>query len=107
MKTNNHTPFPREITSAAELDTVIKQGTLAIPGCYPIYFIAANGQPLSFTAVKNNKTLCLDAWHRYNASPARNSEIDQWRIIASQINWEDNNLLCAHTGEHIPSAYGT
>ena len=31
---------------------------------------------------------------------------DQWRAMGVQINWEDTELTCAHTGERIQSAYG-
>tara|TARA_Y100001963_G_scaffold106161_1_gene146683 strand:+ start:415 stop:624 length:210 start_codon:yes stop_codon:yes gene_type:complete len=31
---------------------------------------------------------------------------DGWRVIAVGVNWEDENLLCDHTGEKIQSAYG-
>ena len=29
-----------------------------------------------------------------------------WRVIALEVNWEDESLTCAHTGKAIESAYG-
>ena len=29
-----------------------------------------------------------------------------WRIVAAEINWEDKDLVCDHTGEPIECAYG-
>jgi hypothetical protein len=28
-----------------------------------------------------------------------------WRIVAYDVNWEDADLTCDHTGEKIESAY--
>ena len=28
-----------------------------------------------------------------------------WRVIACDVNWEDENLYCAHSGKRIESAY--
>ena len=31
---------------------------------------------------------------------------DQWRIVASDVNWEDASLTCDNCGQRIESAYG-
>ena len=36
----------------------------------------------------------------------RHKSDDGWRVIACEVNWEDENLCDDHTGEKIESAYG-
>jgi hypothetical protein len=66
----------------------------AWPGGYPMYYITSDGGVLSPKAVVENESLCSDP------------DDPQWHIIGHQINWEDENLTCDHTGDRIPSAYG-
>lgn len=66
-------------------------------GGYPLYLIAADGEPLSFNAVLMNLRQCM---------AAINSQLDyDWRIIGCEVNWENPALFCAHTNHRIPSAY--
>ena len=68
----------------------------AFPGGYPMYFIAQDGEPLSFEAVRDNfRTVCY----------AHMNGESQWAIEAVEINWEDPDLYCSHTNERIESAY--
>lgn len=104
-KNRMHHENPLDIKNAKDLDDAVARGAHAWPGGYPIYFIAADGEPLSFEAVEKNMTLCRAAWHRHSTN-SQNSEISEWRIVSTQINWEDDSLFCSHSGERIPSAYG-
>ncbi len=76
------------------LNELIENGPYAWPGGYPIYFITDDGDSLSFKAVKDNLELIVEA------SPG-----DSWCIEAYDVNWENPNLYCDHTGELIESAY--
>jgi len=76
----------------------LRAGPYAWPGGYPIYFIASDGEALSFDAARQNARQIIQA--------IRNHSRCGWRVIATAINWEDADLYCAHTGERIQSAYG-
>jgi hypothetical protein len=65
-----------------------------------MYFLAADGEPLSFEAVREEwKLICeahIDRGQYLNV---------QWAIVGCDINYEDPELYCAHTGKRIESAY--
>lgn len=77
----------------------LRAGEYAWPGGYQLYFLASDGEALSFKAVRENlKQVLRSTYYRLH---------DGWTIDACEINWEDPALYCAHTGERIESAYGT
>ena len=86
-----------EIKNTKDLKTAIRSGKYAWPGGYPAYFITSDGAALSFDAVRDNFKLCL--------SETKHGHCGGWRIIGYDINWEDNELYCDHTGKKISSAY--
>jgi hypothetical protein len=87
-----------EIKSISDFRKAMRNGPYAWPGGYPCYFITSDGAALSFKAVKQELRNILEAIaHKKN---------DGWRVIGFDINYEDENLFCDHTGEHIESAYG-
>jgi hypothetical protein len=63
-----------------------------------VYFIASDGEALSYKAVKENYKEVLRA--------VREQDDYGWRVIAVDVNWGEYDLYCAHTGERIESAYG-
>ena len=69
----------------------------AWPGGYPRYFITSDGAALSFDAARENRRLIEES-----ISEACN---DGWQVIGCEINWEDSELICAHTYKPIESAY--
>lgn len=69
----------------------------AWPGGYPRFFIASDGEALSFAAARENVRTILDSIH--------NRHSDGWRIVGCEINWEDAELFCSHTNKRIESAY--
>jgi len=75
----------------------LADGPLAWPGDYPVYFIAADGRSLCFASVEANAELIAAAIRENTDGPLR--------IVACQINWNDQNLFCAITGERIPAAF--
>ena len=69
----------------------------AWPGGYPLFFVTSDGEALSFAAAKAQRRNVLEAIAGgYN---------DGWRVAGVQVNWEDADLVCAHTGAPIESAY--
>lgn len=76
----------------------LKNGEFAWPGGYQMYFIVDDGEALSFEAAQENKDLIIDA--------INDNDSNGWRVVGVDVNWEDDDLYCAHTNKKIPSAYG-
>jgi len=70
----------------------------AWPGGYPRYFITSDNAALSFDSARANRRLILES--------LRDDCNDGWQVVACDINWEDTDLYCDHSGKPIPSAYG-
>lgn len=85
------------INSISDFRAAVRNGAYAWPGGYPLYFVTSDGAALSFDAAKAERRNILDSIaHRLS---------DGWRVIGMDINWEDANLYCDHTGKRIESAY--
>lgn len=87
-----------QIKTIGDFRTVMRQGEYTFPGGYPSYFIMEDSEALSFDAARQNRRRILEAL----ASNTR----DEWRPVAVEINYEDSELTCCHSGKRIPSAYG-
>ena len=70
----------------------------AWPGGYPRYFITSDGAALSFEAVGENYAIIADDIRTGNTR-------SEWHVCGCEINWEDPDLYCDHTGKRIESAY--
>lgn len=89
------------ISTVADLKATIRDGRYAWPGGAPLYFVAADGQPLSWQAVLDNL--------REVYSAIEIGECDRtngWLVVACLPNLEDEDLFCSHTGLKIESMYG-
>jgi hypothetical protein len=82
----------RDIETTAQVKAALRAGG------YPRYFIASDGCALSFDAVRDNLASVLDS--------VRTGSNDGWRVVGVDVNYEDDELHCEHTGARIPSAYG-
>ena len=62
-----------------------------------------------FLCTSDGAALCFDCARKearnVMASIASNAR-DGWRVVATDINYEDSNLYCDHCSEKIDSAYG-
>jgi hypothetical protein len=87
----------KRIDTASALKATLRAGKTTDLGGYPLYFVAGDGEALSFEAVRAELKQCLRAKAYCDRS---------WEIIGCEVNYEDNDLTCAHTGKKIPSAYG-
>lgn len=67
----------------------------AWPGGYPIYYICKDGGVLC--------SMCANAEIKLTAST---EAADDWRIVAADINYEDNSLYCGHCSGLVEAAYG-
>jgi len=85
------------IKTAQEFREAIANGPYAWPGGYPVCFVTSDGAALSFhTADNMAESIAHSITDDIN---------DGWKVIAVDINWEDPELYCDHTGERIESAY--
>lgn len=90
------------INSIHDLARALRNGPYAWPGGYPCYFIMGDGEPLSFKAAWAERRTLFQAWRdKANGYPDK-----EWLARGFEINWEDYDLVCAHTGENIEAAYG-
>mgnify|MGYP003660584300 CR=1 FL=1 len=83
--------------TAKDFASQLKAGAYAWPGGYPLYFITRDGAALSFEAAKENSQLIKES--------ICDDCDDGWQVVACDVNWEDNELICDHTGKKIESAY--
>lgn len=86
------------ITTLAELKATLRYGPFAWPGGYPIYLVTTDGAALCFEcARKEFRQIVWDFQHKASTG---------WRVCASTINYEDQDLQCEHCNKRIDPAYG-
>jgi hypothetical protein len=66
----------------------------AWPGGYPIYYVVADGGVLCPSCANQELYRTIDP------------DDDQFHIVASDINYEDQSLYCDHCNSRIDPAYG-
>ena len=69
----------------------------AWPGGYPLYYLCGD-----------NGVLCPDCANGKNGSEANEHASDdpQWHLVAVDVHWEGDPLVCSHCNAQIESAYG-
>ena len=87
------------IPNATVFREVSANGPYAWPGGYPLYFVMADGAALSFKAAEQERELIAESFDDKTHGSS-------WRVLAVEINWEDDELYCCHTNKRIESAYG-
>ena len=85
--------------SLAKIKDHLRAGAYAWPGGYPLYFICVDGEALSFKDVRENWREVVRAHLSRWGDPC-------WTLAGCGINWEDTELVSAHSYEKIESAYG-
>jgi hypothetical protein len=91
------------INSISDFRRALRHGPYAWPGGYPCFFVMADGEALSFAAARENRRELLEALNeKRKTGRAWNPD---WLPIALEVNWEDESLFCAHSGEPIEAAY--
>ena len=88
----------RTIKTAAEFKATLRAGPFAWPGGYPLYFVMSDGESMSFESARENMREII------SAIAARDNS--GWRPIGVEINYEDSEMVCCHSGRPIESAYG-
>lgn len=80
----------------AEIKSAIRE-PYVWPGGYPRYILMADGGALSVQSARENwAQICHATITRDHGG---------WRAAGADINWEDADLVCAHSGEPIECAY--
>ena len=69
----------------------------AWPGGYPVFYVTADGGVLCPTCAS-----CKEVRQAVIECP----DDDQWRVVAADVNYEDDALFCDNCNERIESAYG-
>ena len=87
----------REIKTVAQFKATLRNGSHTDLGGYPMFFITSDGGALSFESAIENYSEIIDS--------IKNDHSDGWRIVACDINYEDSDLSCCHSGDKIESAY--
>ena len=87
------------LTNLREIKQALRQGPYAWPGGYPTYFITSDGAALSHDAVREQWREVVESYLDRLALHCG------WHVTGIEVNYEDANLYCAHTGKRIPSAY--
>lgn len=85
------------IKTVRDLMQALRQGSYSSVGCYPLFFITADGGTLAPSTVRAELFQIARA--------VRDSDNSQWRVVAHDVNWEDASMYDDHTGERIESAY--
>ena len=78
-------------------DSTGRLAKYAWPGGYPIYYLAADNGVICADCANNDRSAD-------NLDPDYPDD-DQWRIVAADVNYEDNRLFCDNCSERIESAY--
>ena len=84
-----------QIRAAKEL----ARNPYAWPGGYPKFAVMSDGECMCALCVKENFPLIARATRD-------DDKWGGWSLVGVDINWEDQDMTCAHCGESIESAYG-
>lgn len=92
-----------DIKTVFDFNKALDMGPYTWPGGYPLFFYTSDGAALSWQAVIEEQALIRDSIIAYEY-PAYHA--DGWRVVGVEVNCEDQELYCDHTGVKIESAYG-
>ena len=87
-----------KISNKYQFLSILAEGPWAWPGGYPLFFVTSDGEALSFRSAECEQEAICEA---LTAGDSNNC----WFVIGVEINYEDAELYCCHSGERIESAY--
>lgn len=93
----NYSQTHTNIKSVADFKATLRAGEYAWPGAYQMYFITSDGAALSFDSATKHASQVI--WDIQNGCDGG------WRVIGADINYENNDLYCEHSGQKIPPSY--
>ena len=68
------------------------------PGGYPVFGTMKDGGIICSECANKEVKLIVSAM--------KNQDDPQWELVATEANWEDEDLHCDHCNRQIESAYG-
>lgn len=86
------------INTTAEFKATLRAGAFAWPGGYPLFLITSDCAAICFACARKERRNIFDS--------ISNKSNDGWRVVATDINYEDSELTCDHCSKRIESAYG-
>lgn len=86
-----------KIDTINDFGKALRSGPYAWPGGYPIFFLTSDGGALSFASAWMNRKIIARA--------IADNDHGGWRVVASDVNWEDAELFDDDSGNRIESAY--
>jgi len=86
-----------KINNVSDLKATLRNGPYTQVGSYPLYFITDDGAALCFETVRKEFGRII--------SSIREQAKDGWCVVACEGNYEETDLVCAHCGKPIESAY--
>ena len=87
----------QRIDSVAQFKATLRAGAYAWPGGYPMYFIASDCGAICFACARK------EVRNIFGSISTRAN--DGWRIVATDINYEDTDLQCDNCSKSIEAAY--
>lgn len=87
----------REPYTRLHFNRDLADGRYAWPGGYPKYFLTSDGETMSYDAAEEHADIIAQAIDERDSGG--------WRVVSCDINWEDGDMRCCHTGQRIESAY--
>lgn len=89
------------MTPTGQIIVDVKQAAknkCAWPGGYPLYIIMSDSEVICPSCAKDHiGTIAHATVHHLRGG---------WEAVGVDVNWEDDNLYCAHCNNRIESAYG-
>ena len=86
------------MANTSEFKNFIRNGSRTSMGGYPVFMITKDCGCLCYKCAKENAKLIIES--------TRNESASDWQYIASDVNWEDCDLICDNCWDKIESAYG-
>ncbi len=71
----------------------------AWPGGYQMFYLCFDGEALCAECVNENEEIILSAIHEGDSDPS-------WVVVGADINYENDDLVCANCWKPIPASYG-
>jgi hypothetical protein len=94
----NYSRHHTEIKTVADYKATLRAGRFAWPGGYPLYMICHDGESLCFACARKEARNIMPAIYDKDRSG--------WQVVACDVNYEGNEMFCAHCNAQIESAYG-
>lgn len=93
-----------DITTIKDYRRAVHLGPYVWPGGYPLFFITADSACLCWQCgAKKERRQVLES---IKAKPNPHAmHTDGWRVVATDVNWEDGELYCDNCNDRIESAY--